>query len=97
MRMDAQQVIAQLGGFRRLKAMVNARAFGRDENSVSFKFSGSRVANYCRITLDPMDTYTVEFLKVRANKVKVVDTTEGAYADMLVPLFEKTTKLYLSL
>lgn len=95
--MNHLETIQQLGGFGRLKAMVGAYNFAKDENSVSFRFKGSRKANHVSIELNSSDLYNVRIGKVGKLDYKIVDETKDAYSDMLVSLFENTTGLYLSL
>ena len=93
----AEIIVQQLGGFGRLKCMVAADCFGTSGNDLSFKFKGSKIANYIKIKLNNMDLYDVEFGKIWGTKYTVVKTVDGLYFDQLVPVFENTTKLYLSL
>jgi hypothetical protein len=88
-----------MGGFGKLKAMVNARNYVYSHNSVMFFFSGKRGWNKCRVILDASDTYTMEFWYVNARKGKcnLKDSESGLYWDMLIPHFEEKTGLYLSL
>ena len=92
-------IIAQMGGFGKLKAMVNGRDYVGGENSVMFRFSGSRKANKCRVTLDWSDTYTFELFKIsgRGLNYKTVIKLENVYDDMLIPLFTEYTGLDLTL
>lgn len=99
----ANTIIRQMGGGR-LRAMVGACDILALDAGVQFRFKGSKKANKVTIELTLMDTYNVTFYKIgRLNKktfdmpIEVVNKTEGAYEDMLIPLFEKTTGLYLSL
>lgn len=91
----AATIASQLGGTRRLKMFVNGRDFVAIEDGLQFKFSGARGMNVCRITLDPSDTYNVEFGYLRGLNYKVKASHDGIYCDMLVELFENTTKLFL--
>lgn len=95
----ARTIISQLGGFGRLRCMVNARDIVADTNAVWFRFSGSHKFNKCKVTLDASDTYTVEFYKFSPKKMTcdLKDSTSGVYCDQLISLFESTTGLYLSL
>lgn len=52
--------------------------------------------NFCRITLQPSDTYTVEFGRVWGHNYNVISTHDDIYCDGLADLFEKTTGLYLT-
>ena len=96
----AETIIEQMGGVRKLTAMIGARQFTGSENSVQFGFSGSRIANKCRVELDfASDTYTFQLWKwnKKTGDIVKVYELEGAYFDMLIDLFESQTKLYLSL
>lgn len=95
----AKTTIAYLGGMGRLKAMTGAYNFLIEaDNVVSFRFKGSRKANTIKLTLTGDDLYTVEFLKYSPSKMefKAIKKVEGYYFDMLAPLFEETTGLYLT-
>ncbi len=94
----ADIILSQLGGTGRLSAMIGAKHFFSDDdgNTLVFKFKGSKVANYVRITLTPADTYTVDFKKIRGVEAKDVKVFEDVYADMLRDIFESTTGLYLT-
>lgn len=93
----AETIVQQMGGFGRLKCMVGADHFGTSGDNLSFKFKGSKVANYIKITLNGMDLYDVEFGKIWGTNYKIVKEIDGLYFDQLIPVFEDTTKLYLSL
>ena len=87
----------QLGGLGRLKAMTGATNFVAHEDGLSFKFKGCKHSNYCKVTLDPSDTYSVEFGKIRKFNYTAKDTMSGIYNDMLMDTFEDYTGLYLTL
>lgn len=95
----ANEIIRQMGGQKRLAIMTGAHTFVADDNSVQFKFKGSRKANICKVTLDLMDTYTFQLYQFnnRTFDCPKVYELEGAYNDMLKSLFESETGLYLSL
>lgn len=98
----AAEIARQLGGFGRLKAMVNARDFGCGENQgepyLSFKFSMYQKANLCQVIYNQgLDTYTVRFWKVSKQKRTLVEEHEQIYNDMLIDLFESETGLDLRL
>jgi len=95
----ATEIINQMGGFGKLQAMVSANTFLGDDNSVQFKFKGSRKANICKVTLLPSDTYLFQLYKFSPKNLDCskVYELEGAYNDMLKDLFESETGLYLSL
>lgn len=59
-------------------------------------------ANAIRISLNGMDLYNVEFLRVKSLNsqnpdIKVVESFGDVYAEDLPELFENTTGLYLTL
>ena len=95
----ATTIINQMGGFGKLRAMVGANGFVGDSNSVQFSFKGSRKFNKCRIILNANDTYTFELWKYnkRTLDMKKVYEIDNLYWDMLKPVFESETGLYLSL
>ncbi len=62
--MVAETILRQLGG-KRLIVMTGAYDFLRDgDYTLMFKFKGSKKANFVKITLNSLDLYDVEFLKV---------------------------------
>lgn len=95
----ANEIVQQLGGFGKISAMVNARNFSYTDNSLNFRFSGSKKSNMIKITLNSMDTYDIEFIKFSPKycTCKVAQTHEGIYNDQLIDLFVQQTGLYLSL
>lgn len=88
-------------GTGRLSAMIGAKNFARDEKNytIGFKFSAKakNKANYCRIKLNALDLYDVEFINIRGLNIRTVSTHNDLYADMLKSTFEAETGLYLSL
>jgi hypothetical protein len=91
-------IMDQLGGWRRVSAMTGATMYINRGNGISFRFKGSRKYNCIRVTLTPLDLYTVEFLKTnRYGEVSKEKSFESVYCDQLIDLFEKQTGLYLSL
>lgn len=85
----------QLG--RQALAMLGAKDLVGSEKALSFKIRGSKTVSHIRIELDPSDTYTVTFSKVRGLNVKEVAKLDGIYVDSLHPLIEKHTGLYTKL
>ena len=49
------------------------------------------------ITLTDLDLYDVKICKFRGLEIKTIKEVTGAYNDMLVSIFEKTTGLYTRL
>jgi len=93
----AKTIAEQMGGFGCLKCMVGAYNFIDCGAGVSFRFKGSKIANYIKVTLTPLDEYDVEIGKVFGTKYTIKKECKGIYFDQLKPVFESTTKLYLSL
>ena len=105
----AETILQQLG-WNRFIAMTGAKDFVADTNSLRFKIprNGSK-ANYCKITLEPTDLYTVEFIKFTPSrfysktmkytepKWETLQTYEGIDAQHLTSVFEQYTKMYTSL
>lgn len=93
----ARTILAQLGGNRFL-AMTGARNLVAHTAALSFKlprgFAGNK-ASHVKITLDPTDTYTVEFLAWNARKMEMrtISSTPGAYAEDLQRVFTAETGL----
>lgn len=70
------------------------------EGNAALSFGIMRNASgvtHVRITLDPSDTYTVTFLKVRGVNVTTVHESEMVYSDSLNTCIEAHTGLRLSL
>lgn len=95
----ANEIINQLGGAGRLKAMIAATNFQYDDNSLNFKFKGSRKCNVIQITLNSMDLYDIKFNKYSPSKFTLTTAKEvnGIYNDQLKGIIEEYTGLYLSL
>ena len=92
----AATIQQQLGN--RTFVMLGAHCLIDHGDALSFKFRGSRAANYVKVTLAADDTYTVDFKKLGRNySVKDVSETAGVYVDSLHALIESTTGLYTSL
>ena len=78
--------------------MIGAKNFACDNNMLGFKIGrNSKSVNYIRITLNSMDTYDVDFLRIRAGEVKTVSEEHGIYNDMLRGAIERNTGLYTSI
>ena len=98
-----ETILVQLAGHvGRLVVMVGAHQFSFQENGVTFKFKAKSTnkANCLRITLEPSDTYKVEFLRVQGGAnagVTTISEVSDMYAENLKGYFERKTGLYLSL
>jgi hypothetical protein len=97
----AKTILEQLGG-NKFIAMTGAKNFIGSEDGLSFKLPGGggfckNGINYVKIVLDPSDTYTMTFLRIRGTKVHDVAQHHGVYADMLQSMFTSETGLEVSL
>lgn len=97
--MIPETIALQLGGAFRLKLFIGAyHILSCDNNqALSFRFVGSTVANYVKITLTTSDLYDIEFKQVVDLEVKDAGEYKGVYCDQLVSLFEDHTGLFLHL
>jgi hypothetical protein len=93
----AATILQQLGG-RRFMAMTGVKQCVGSADALSFSIPmrTRNTANKCRITLTPMDVYTVEFFRynTRTLELTALDTHEDVYADMLQDVFTQATGLY---
>jgi hypothetical protein len=107
----ADIILQQLGGQRRLKIVMGAKDFfsdGKYNQTLVFKFTcrAKEGINYIRITLNSNDTYDLEFIKIGRKKDKelgiflpvhnVVNTFQGAYAEMLASVINSHTGLIIN-
>lgn len=93
----AETIMKQLGG-RRFSLMTGSSKFIAGDYSLSFKLvRNPSKANYCRITLNGMDLYDMEFFKSKGADLELIEKKEGLYDDMLQSSFTQVTKLYTSL
>lgn len=77
--------------------MLGAKNLVDHGDGLSFRVRGSKRVNYVKITLDPSDTYSVEFKKIgRAPSFKVTEVSDFSmvYVDRLHDLIESETGLY---
>ncbi len=92
----ANEILSNLGGMNRLHMMTGAYNFIDLTNGLSFKIKNAK-ANFIKITYTSLDLYDIEVGRIRGNTYKVVTEVKGAYADMLKPVIERATGMYLSL
>jgi hypothetical protein len=95
----AKEILNQLGGNRKLSAMIAMHNVYFSTDSLSqgflqFDFKGCRIASKVRIFLEYNDTYTLKFYSKSGIEKH---TIQGVYNDMLIEVFQNHTKLYLSL
>jgi hypothetical protein len=97
----ADTILDQMGGMRRIGAMIGARSFTMIKNGVQIHFPNKQRSkpNYVAITLDRgSDTYDVKFMRIdKGGAPKTTAEYHDIYSDSLKNLFEKETGLYLSL
>ncbi len=69
-----------------------------DNDALIFGVKGSRCCNRIKVTLEPTDTYRVDFYKIgRAPGFRIDTTTvEGIHVDQLHETIERHTDLVLS-
>jgi hypothetical protein len=96
-RQIALTILEQLGG-RKFIVMtgVNALFSGIDVNGnayLGFRFPMCQKANYCRVTLTPMDAYNIEFMRLTGKSAIPYKEVEGVYGDMLQSIFTDVTGL----
>jgi hypothetical protein len=94
----AQTILAQLGGGRFL-AMTGAKNLVGGPDMLAFKLPrAAKKITHVRITLTPMDTYTVEFLNCRTTPKRMIHETvvthDDVYAEDLQTIFTAETGLY---
>lgn len=89
-------ILAQLGGERRLNAMIGIKAAVVSDQAlkVRFRARGRDGIQMFTVTLTPDDTYDVAFQTASG---RTVDTADGVYADGLRRAIEGRTGLALSL
>ena len=94
----AQEILRQLGGAGRLKAMINARDFVGLPDGLRFKMMpGKGGCNMVEIKLNGADLYDVGFFKVRGLKFEQVAGCRGYYVDMLADAFRDEAGLAIRL
>jgi len=95
----ANTILDQMGGARKLKLFTGADKFIAYPNGVAFRWPSQQPSrgNMMKITLDPDDTYSVEFMHASKSGAKSVAKMDGVYAEDLMDIFEKQTGLFLTL
>ena len=97
----ARTILQQLGG-PRFVAMTGASHLVYGDQSLEFSLPprfATNKANKVRITLDPSDTYTVDFYRFSPRKLSIqtISSHDCIFADTLRPLFTAQTGLDCSL
>lgn len=91
----ANTILSQLGG-NRFVAMTGAKNFVGSDDALHFALPSNFARNginRVRVTLQPSDTYTVEFFKVRGTKFSSIATRDDVYAEDLQRVFKTETGL----
>ena len=96
---DPQPVFSWLGGWNRLRAMVNMKNVVRSDDGqwVSFKFSNRSGHNFVKVKLNDSDLYDVQFGRIVRYELRNVSEHSMIQGAALRELFERETGLYLSL
>jgi len=87
----AHTILRQLGGQGLVGALLGVTQFAGDESSVRVKFKahGKDGINCFKVTLTPLDTYTVNFYRIRCSaKWDDMGCVEDVYCDNLVETIE---------
>ena len=94
-----KDMVNTMGGIRAAAMVGGIFMTDEENNTVTFKFKGSRQAHAVRMVLNSMDLYDLTFIKTTnyGMDTKTVATFENVYNDMVKNIIEKTTGLYLSL
>ena len=93
----AKTILQQLGG-NKFIAMTGAKNLGHTNKGLQMKIGkNSKGITHVKVTLTSMDTYEVEFIKVRGTNIKVVKKVKGVYADQLGEIFKKYTGMNVRL
>jgi hypothetical protein len=97
MGIEVGRTIAEQIGTRAFM-MMGAKNLMASDTSLQFKVgrNAKGVTNIV-IRLDPSDTYTVRFARVRGSKITDLAVISDVYADSLHVVIEEHTGLYLSL
>jgi len=93
----AQTILEQLGN-NKFITMTGARQFIALPSGLQFKLPGGggfckQGINCVQIILDPSDTYTMKFMKIRSLTVKTLAEHSGIYFDQLQTIFTRETGL----
>ena len=68
------------------------------KNGVFLKIGrNAKSVNYIGVELNVMDTYDMQFIRMRAGKKTVVSEVSGVYSDMLNSMIESNTGMVTSL
>ena len=87
----ANTILQQLGG-NKFIVMTGAKGFITGGSDLGFRIGrNSSGFNFIRIVLNAMDTYDVEFIRIRKFEVAETKKVDGLYCDDLQRVFTETT------
>ena len=93
----AETILRQLGG-NRFIAMTGASSFSYGDRCLTFRIGkNEKKVKAVRITLEPSDTYRMEFMAIRNLEVKTLSDASNVYCDNIREVFMNHTGLYTSL
>lgn len=61
-------------------------------NGLEFKVNGRHFKGYVQVELDPSDTYTVRFVRVRKGLLETIKQVKGLYCDEFVNEIDQTVE-----
>ena len=96
---QAKELLNQLGGMKFI-TMTGAKNFATDKSKKEMHMKigrNSKGISHIRIRLTSMDLYDMEFLQVRAGKIKIKSKEKGVYGDQLGKMFKKNTGMNVRL
>ena len=97
-RLDPNQTLQQLGGNRFIAMTEQKSAIDKSKNELHMKIMrNAKGISHVRIRLTSMDLYDMEFLQVRAGRIKIKSKEKGVYGDQLAKMFKKNTGLNVRL
>ena len=93
----AREILRQLGGQGQVGLLLGVTQFAGDSSSIRVKFRAKAKdgVNCFKVTLTPMDTYTVNFYKVARSTWEDVAEVDDVYCDNLVEVIEDRLGLLL--
>jgi hypothetical protein len=94
----AETILEQLGG-QKMFRMIGVKRIGIGTHSVVLHFTARALEgiNKINVTLDPSDTYTVQFFRSTVKGDDLKYEINDIYNDQLIPLIENKTGLALKM
>jgi hypothetical protein len=98
MNQIAETILEQLGG-QKMFRMIGVKRIGTGTHSVVLHFTARALEgiNKINVTLDPSDTYTVQFFRSTVKGDDLKYEINDIYNDQLIPLIENKTGLALKM